>query len=43
MVKTSFPNTGGAGSILGQGGKIPHASWARIPNHETEAVLSRIQ
>ena len=26
-VKTSPFNAGGAGSILGQGAKIPHGSW----------------
>ena len=39
VVKASLPNTGGACLIPGQGAKTPHASWARKPKHETEAVL----
>ena len=29
VVKTLPSNTGGAGKIHGQGGKIPHASWPK--------------
>jgi len=29
VAKTSPSNTGGAGWILGQGTKIPHASWSK--------------
>ena len=29
VVKTSPSNEGGAGSIPGQGAKIPHASWPK--------------
>ena len=29
MVKTSLSNAGCAGSIPGQGAKIPHASWPK--------------
>ena len=32
MVKTSPSNTGGVGSIPGQGAKIPHASWPKNQN-----------
>ena len=32
VVKTSPSNAGGAGSILGQGAKIPHASWPKNQN-----------
>ena len=32
MVKTLPSNTGGVGSIPGQGAKIPHASWPRNQN-----------
>ena len=34
MVKTSPSNAGGAGSIPGQGAKIPHASWPKNQNIE---------
>ena len=39
MVKTSPFSAGGAGSIPGQGAKIPHASWPKKPKHKTEAIL----
>ena len=32
MVKTSLPNAGGAGSVPGQGAKIPHASQPKDQN-----------
>ena len=32
MVKTSPSNAGGAGSIPGQGTKIPHTSWPKNQN-----------
>ena len=32
MVKTSASNAVGVGSIPGQGARIPHASWPKIPN-----------
>ena len=34
VVKTSPSNAGGAGSIPGQGAKIPHASWPKNQNIE---------
>ena len=39
MVKTSPSNAGGAGSIPGQGAKIPHALGPKKPKHKTEAIL----
>ena len=32
VVKSSPSNAGGAGSIPGQGAKIPHASWPKSQN-----------
>ena len=32
VVQTSPSNTGGAGSIPGQGARIPHASWPKHQN-----------
>ena len=32
VVKASFSNAGGEGSIPGQGAKIPHASWSKNQN-----------
>ena len=32
VVKTSSSNTGGVGSIPGQGDKIPHALWPKSQN-----------
>jgi len=32
VVKASFSNAGGKGSIPGQGAKIPHASWSKNQN-----------
>ena len=37
VVNTS--NAGGAGSIPGQGTKIPHTSWPKNQRHKTEAIL----
>jgi len=37
VVKTSPSNAGGAGSIPGEGAKIPHASNGIKPKHKTEA------
>ena len=39
VVKTSPSNAGGAGSILGQGAKIPHASPPKNQKHKAEAIL----
>ena len=39
VVKTSPSNAVGAGSIPGQGGKIPHASRPKNQNIKTEAIL----
>ena len=36
MGKTSPFNAGGAGSIPGQGTKIPHASWPKNQNRKQE-------
>ena len=33
VVKTSPSNAGGAGSVLGQGTKIPQALWPKKPKH----------
>ena len=43
VVKTVPPNAGSAGSIPGQGAKIPHASQSKNQKHETEAILWQIQ
>ena len=43
VAKTSPSNAGGAGSIPGQGAKIPHASWPKKPKHKTEAIFKQIQ
>ena len=32
VIKISSSNTGDAGSIPGQGAKIPHASWPKTQN-----------
>ena len=34
VIKTSPSNAGGAGSIPGQGAKIPHASWPKNQNRK---------
>ena len=39
VVKTSPSNAGGAGSIPGQGAKMPHAPQPKKPKHKTEAML----
>ena len=39
VVKTLPSNAGGAGSIPGGGARIPHASWPKNQNIETEAIL----
>ena len=39
VVKTSSSNVGGAGLIPGQGARIPHASWPKNQNIQTEAIL----
>ena len=36
VVKTLPSNTGGAGKIHGQGGKIPHVSWPKKPKFKAE-------
>ena len=46
VVKTSPSNAGGTGSISGQGAKIPHVSWPKIPKHKkiyTAAILQQTQ
>ena len=43
MVETSPSNSGGTGSIPGQGTRIPHASEPKNQNIKTEAMLSQIQ
>ena len=39
VVKTSLPNAGGAGSVLGQGVKIPHTSWVKKPEHKNRSCI----
>ena len=39
VVKTSSSNAGDAGSIPGQGAKIPHASGQKTKTYKTEAIL----
>ena len=43
MVKTLPSDAGVAGSVLGQGAKIPHALWAKKQNSEQNIVTSSIQ
>ena len=40
MVKTLPSNAGGAGSIPGQGAKIPPASQPKTQNLKTEAITT---
>ena len=42
MVKTSPSNAGGAGSITGQGAKIPHASWPKKQNIKQKQDCNKI-
>ena len=42
VVKTSPSNAGGAGSIPGEGAKIPHASYGIKPKHKTEANCNKL-
>ena len=39
VVKVSPSSAGGAGSIPGQGAKIPHVLWPKNQNIKTEATL----
>ena len=39
VLMTSPPNARGAGSIPGQGAKIPHASWPKVPKQKTGTIL----
>ena len=41
VVKTSPSNAGGAGSIPGQGAKIPHASWPKNRNIEQKQCCNK--
>ena len=41
VVKTSPSNAGGAGSIPGQGAKIPHASWPKNQNIEQKQYYNK--
>ena len=45
MVKISRSNAGGAGSIPGQGTKIPHASWSKYQNinNRSNAVTNSLK
>lgn len=38
VVKTSFSNAGGAGSISGQGTEVPHALRLKMPKPKAEAM-----
>ena len=38
VVKTSLPNAGGAGSIQGQGVKIPRLSTKKTKKHKTDSI-----
>ena len=39
VVRTLPSSAGGAGSIPGQGAKIPHALWPKNQKHKTAAIL----
>ena len=41
VFKTSPSNAGGAGSIPGQGAKIPHASWPKNQNIEQKQCCNK--
>ena len=41
VVKTSPSNAGGAGSIPGEGAKIPHASYGIKPKHKIQANCNK--
>ena len=43
MVKASPSNAGGAGSIPGQGEKIPHASWPQNVKQKQHIVTNSIK
>ena len=45
MVKTSLSNAGGAGSIPGQGVRIPYASWwkNKKPENRNNIVTNLVQ
>ena len=43
VVKILPSNAGGAGSIPGQGTKIPHALQPQKSKHKTAAILEQIQ
>ena len=42
VVKSSPSNAGGAGSIPGQGEKIPHASWPQNVKQKQHIVTNSI-
>ena len=42
MVKTSSSNTGGVGSIPGQGDKIPHALWPKSQNIKQKQYCNKV-
>ena len=39
VAKTSASGAGAAGSVLGRGTKIPHASWPKTQKQKIEAIL----
>ena len=41
VIKISSSNTGDAGSIPGQGAKIPHASWPKTQNIKQKGYCNR--
>ena len=41
VVKPSPSNAGGAGSIPGQGAKIPHASWPKNQNIKQKQYFNK--
>ena len=43
VVKISISNAGSAGSILSKGTRVPHASWPKTQNINTETILYQIQ
>ena len=41
VIKISSSNTGDAGSIPGQGAKIPHASWPKTQNIKQKQYFNK--
>ena len=41
MVKTSSSNSGGVGSIPGQGAKMPHGSWPKNQSIEQKQYYKK--